>query len=86
MVETVEQKFNRKPTCKWLIASCWFSHVFRICDGHRVKEDEIGEACSPHGRKCMQNVIKLPEEIRSVGICRLGWDGNIKTVIKEIGC
>jgi hypothetical protein len=49
-----------------------------------VKEDEMGRACSPHGRdeKCRQNFGRKPERKRPLGRPRRKWKANIRMDIR----
>jgi hypothetical protein len=48
------------------------------CEGDKIKEDEMGEACSAYGRddKCIQNF-----SWKDVG----RWEDNTKMDLRDIG-
>jgi hypothetical protein len=53
----------------------------------KIKEYEICEACSMHGRskRCVHNFIGKPEERKSHMKPRCKWEDNIKVDLREVG-
>jgi hypothetical protein len=52
----------------------------------KVKEDELGGACSTHGenRNVYRTLVGKPEGKRSLGGPRRRWEDNIKIDLREI--
>jgi hypothetical protein len=53
----------------------------------RVKEDEMGRACSMNGEKmnAYRILVGKPEGKRPLGRPRRGWADNVKIDLREIG-
>jgi hypothetical protein len=54
---------------------------------YRVKEDEMGRACSTNGasRNAYRILVRKPEEKRPLGRPRRRWVDNIKMDLRERG-